>query len=340
MKNAKGGIYPIHAASKRDHTSVVEILIKCKADINTATDEEGQTALHIAAMRGNLDICKLLINSKANLEITCDSWTSLHHAVNKNHLAIANELLEAGANSSPIALVNVTPSDQKYLTPLDMALGSTDKQLLIGLLKFPSVKPNRYLTLTKISLAQLNLTFFPEGLVQLSCLASLDISQNPIKSLPASIKNLVSLRDLKISHMELDELPIELFYLSNLVKLYLQFNNLHYLPIEFGLLNKLEKLNLSYNILQTLPCSFTNLTRLKKFLYEGNPLVGFPKDSTSHFSKILEYLKHLETSQINWQKCKLMIVGEENVGKTSRIYFCYKYFYFQQILIVFDSKVW
>jgi ankyrin repeat protein len=63
---------------------------------------EGLTALHLAASAGCCDICELLFNNGALLDITdVNAMTPLHHAAGNGMLDIVQFLVEKGAIIDP-----------------------------------------------------------------------------------------------------------------------------------------------------------------------------------------------------------------------------------------------
>ncbi|KAK8255637.1 ankyrin repeat-containing domain protein [Phyllosticta capitalensis] len=61
------GMTPLLLAAKCKHSPVVEFLLSREAEID-AMDCKGYTSLHRAARKGNLEICEVLVNHRANLE--------------------------------------------------------------------------------------------------------------------------------------------------------------------------------------------------------------------------------------------------------------------------------
>ena len=70
LQNAKGE-YPIHEACLARNTETVAFLLENTEDksLIDVTNKDGRTCLHIAALTNNLDLCKLLVESKANANI-------------------------------------------------------------------------------------------------------------------------------------------------------------------------------------------------------------------------------------------------------------------------------
>jgi len=72
-----------------------------KQIVNIQKDKERDPALHRAAHNGELEICRLLLKYKANLELrNVDQMTPLHVASTTRHHDIVEELLICGANAN------------------------------------------------------------------------------------------------------------------------------------------------------------------------------------------------------------------------------------------------
>lgn len=56
------GMTPLMIAATLNRTSILEILIDVKCDVND-TDENGNTALHLAVDEGNTDVVRILAQS-------------------------------------------------------------------------------------------------------------------------------------------------------------------------------------------------------------------------------------------------------------------------------------
>lgn len=89
-------------ATKSNFVEIVKLLVNAGVDINWQ-DENGETAMHVAARFGHSDCAKLLldgtIDQKADVELTekAFSWTPLHIACVDGHLNIVQLLIAAGA---------------------------------------------------------------------------------------------------------------------------------------------------------------------------------------------------------------------------------------------------
>ncbi|KAL9067026.1 MAG: hypothetical protein Q9157_006953 [Trypethelium eluteriae] len=90
-------------ATKSDFTSIVQLLVDAGVDINYQ-DDQGETALHLAARFGHELCAEILIEGtkaqKADLEIAekTFSWTPLFVACVEGHLSVVEQLIAAGAD--------------------------------------------------------------------------------------------------------------------------------------------------------------------------------------------------------------------------------------------------
>ena len=111
----------------------------------------------------------------------------------------------------------------------------------------------------------------------------------------AILAKLEFVTSLDLSNNKLTELPATISHLKNLNSLKLANNQLNDLPPSIAILDKLESLDLSGNPLSEIP----------KFIYQQGV-----ESIRGYYSDILEGVTEVcfET--------KLLIVGEENVGKT------------------------
>ena len=91
---------PLTWATLKKSAAKVEILIDAKADVNylNVPQDRSSTALFLAVEMGSLDITRLLVEAKADLDaLNQDSYTVLDVAQEKRHHDIAQLLLDAGA---------------------------------------------------------------------------------------------------------------------------------------------------------------------------------------------------------------------------------------------------
>jgi ankyrin repeat protein len=87
------------ARSRNDDASIVELLLANGADVSSCV-ALGATALDGAAVFGNLQCAKVLIAAGADVNRSSHGGlTSLHRAINRNHAAMVQLLLDNGATA-------------------------------------------------------------------------------------------------------------------------------------------------------------------------------------------------------------------------------------------------
>jgi uncharacterized protein len=117
---------PARAARQNDAEAVREILTSGDSSPNQ-TDDESRTALHYAALSGNLEIIAILVKAGAKLDVADPLGnTPLHLAADRNQTEAGELLLAAGAE--------VDPQNQGGMTPLMIAASRGDTQLVLALL--------------------------------------------------------------------------------------------------------------------------------------------------------------------------------------------------------------
>jgi ankyrin repeat protein len=90
---------PIAEAAARGDREAVKSLLKKAADVNAAQGD-GMTALHWAAMNGDLELAEMLIVAGANVRATTrlGTYTPLYLASRQGHASIIQALITAGAD--------------------------------------------------------------------------------------------------------------------------------------------------------------------------------------------------------------------------------------------------
>jgi ankyrin repeat protein len=97
---ANTSLFPqdIFEAIRSNDPDEVELLIKQTPLLVNSTNERRQTPLHVAAIEGNLNICKLFIDNGALVNATdYEDTTPLHFAASNGHVSVVEYLLEQGA---------------------------------------------------------------------------------------------------------------------------------------------------------------------------------------------------------------------------------------------------
>ena len=95
------GLTPLHVAALKGHMEIAELLIAKGADVNAKENEKGnrwRTPLHYAAIRGEKEIVELLISRGANVNAkTDDVATPLDWAI--SHPETADLLRKHGGKT-------------------------------------------------------------------------------------------------------------------------------------------------------------------------------------------------------------------------------------------------
>ena len=101
---------PVAEAAMRNDAEAVRALLADGADVNVPRGD-GMTGLHWAALNGNAQIARLLINAGANLDAATrlGAHTPLHVAAREGHGEIVAVLAEAGADVAAVTETGATP---------------------------------------------------------------------------------------------------------------------------------------------------------------------------------------------------------------------------------------
>jgi len=94
------GVTPLYTASWNGHLEIVKLLLEAKADVNAA-DTYGLTPLYMASQYGYTEVVKLLLDAKVDINakahIDGQIYTPLSAAKQMGHEKIIKLLTEYGA---------------------------------------------------------------------------------------------------------------------------------------------------------------------------------------------------------------------------------------------------
>ncbi|KAF2071594.1 hypothetical protein CYY_007084 [Polysphondylium violaceum] len=173
-------------------------------------------------------------------------------------------------------------------------------------------------SLVKLYLDFNNLNSVPSSFAQLQCVEELSLNFNQFTEFPEELCSLASLKKLSMEGNQLTFLPNTISQLIYLSDLNLKQNKLESLPASIGQMSNLVSVNLMNNNLTALRPTMGLLTNLTSLKLDGNRIKTPPPEiQVQGLKPMLLYLKDLIKGQEQCYKMKLMIVGQENVGKTT-----------------------
>ncbi|XP_049548019.1 protein phosphatase 1 regulatory subunit 12A [Anopheles darlingi] len=138
LRNAKGDL-PVHDAACSGRRQLVQWLLQMKPKHINTTSNDGRTLLHIAAGHDNVDMCKLLLELGADINLLyrptskSASLTPLDYALAKGYRSTAKYLQMQGG--LPANKLRLSGRQQKILPDIDRVepLKLTEKEELIDL---------------------------------------------------------------------------------------------------------------------------------------------------------------------------------------------------------------
>lgn len=174
--------------------------------------------------------------------------------------------------------------------------------------------------LKEISLARNKLKKIPDILFKLKNLEKLYLYKNEIKDIPNEFAELRKLTELTLNDNNIKEIPVSFFKLIELKMLCLDNNIIEKIPSEISNLQKLKSLILSHNKLKSIPSSFAHLKKLERLLIDENEFSISEEFMSDDAQQKITYLLALQNNNNRaLNEAKLLVVGDERVGKTSTI---------------------
>jgi internalin A len=195
----------------------------------------------------------------------------------------------------------------------------------------------------KLDLRGLGLLSLPKEIGNLTHLTWLSISENSLQRLPQEIENLKNLETLYAYNNKLTTFPLEFCKLPNLSQIYINANLIQFLPQEIKFLERLRFFDISNNALSTLPTEICELRNLVSLNISKNKIASLPvslkkmrelklldlkENPLSIPPEILERARepqvifdyYFSYTKKALNECKVLVVGQGSVGKTSLIH--------------------
>lgn len=108
-------------AAKANFVVIVKLLVEAGVDINYQDEQQGETALHLAARFGHAEIARVLLEGSENQTINTElaektfGWTPLFVACVDGHLDVVDLLIDAGADLQRMDLSGWTAKEHAAL---------------------------------------------------------------------------------------------------------------------------------------------------------------------------------------------------------------------------------
>lgn len=119
------GYVLLRDAIENKHTAVTKLLLTNGSKVNSKNKKPSNTPLHFAAINGDIEIVKMLLDRGANIDAKNQyGRTPLHNAIENKKMEITELLLNRGAN------INVKSNDG--ITPLHIAAEREYLQIFIS----------------------------------------------------------------------------------------------------------------------------------------------------------------------------------------------------------------
>lgn len=196
--------------------------------------------------------------------------------------------------------------------------------------------------LEELDLEGNSISSIPDCIKNLTVLSNLDLSRNSIKEVPIALCNITSLTSLRLSNNEISYIPEEIGNLKSLEFLQLSNNRITDLPSSFGVLKDLRILMLNNNKITEVGDSLASLDTLFHLSLKNNKITNLknklprvvirldlqendltiPDPSFHELTprEKIEVLNNLDESKLKpLKQAKILVVGDERVGKTSLI---------------------
>ena len=136
-------ITALQTAVSSRNLEICKILIKHADNPNPADDIYADTALHDAAVNGDIDIFKLIMeHSGESNPSNRRGQTALHHAVRDGNLEICKFIVQNAGN--------INEPDHNNQTPLHYAFECEEEGMLIFKFKFSPLDVNPLVTIQKL----------------------------------------------------------------------------------------------------------------------------------------------------------------------------------------------
>jgi len=215
----------------------------------------------------------------------------------------------------------------KYETKGNVTQGKRDGKIVVIEYKNSILSKDKIIqifntvALERLEIIDCDLDAIPDFITGLKKLKILNLEGNKINYIPSYLSEVRKLEILNLSRNEIEEISEEFFTLKKLKSLNLSSNYLYKLSKNIKALSSLENFNLSSNDIIEIPKELLTLTNLTKLNFEYNPVSQIKGFSLNESPKeMIEFLLlNQEKELVALNEAKLLVVGDENAGKSSLV---------------------
>ncbi len=192
-----------------------------------------------------------------------------------------------------------------------------------GLYKL-SEKIRKLENLNFLDLSRNKLYLLPEEIGDLCNIQNVDLSYNNFSMFPKELCRCKGLEKLSLMGNNLVDFPPEIKQLTNLTELNLSDCNLTQVPPVLFELKSLKVIKLDNNNIASISSDIKKLKALHTISLFGNNQLPIPFETLSRYQndaqRIVDLILDLNINDnCNLNECKILVVGEANVGKTSLV---------------------
>lgn len=316
-------------AVKHNAEHVCNVLLNHGCEVNFIHSLDGQSLLHMACAMRHLRIARILIKRKVNPHLNSNSGDTAFKllfqpsppAMNGAERVLESTeqfldwILLMATSKNDVSLLRALLRDCRDAIHLDYSVRCGNQSPLANAIKCGSVA-------VAVKLIEAGAPLRSEQALKDKVATRLLCSDDPdllMAAVHAFMSDSATKKKTKI--LDLSGLGLEL--LSDELMGLLTARGKHASAYDQDTLEQLlslEQLNLSNNNLSSLPSSLLHMPRLEKIRLEGNPLTAIPDHvirAGATWVKVKEYLELLHKRATNWSQFKLLVTGQENVGKTT-----------------------
>jgi len=219
--------------------------------------------------------------------------------------------------------LSLTELDIKWISNLSQLMVIKQLNLSKNQLSVLPIRIASYLRkCTRLHLQRNNMDSIPAEILELPLIKELNLSQNKISQLP-NVSWSASLTQIDLSHNELKTLPdcATEHCSGSITELRLDYNQLKTVPKCVCFLHNLNSLDVSYNPdILVLPVNLGQLANLENLTLKGlHQLYDPPPNICKNSATCISYLRNQFRNKSKYYRMQLMLVGKQNVGKTTMV---------------------